>query len=149
MGLRPKSRANLRHPDQLKTSLRTATSQLYERSFIVGFGRKLSLFIFSITKAIWPIGTFEVTALAVVAFEFWVLSPSALCGQYFPVDWPSLFVVGCTHEFPPSIQMPGYSHWHHHRFRCCRIRSSFSPKKGASHGCPRPPLHTMRQQNFS
>ena len=96
MGLRPKSTANLchMHPGHLKTLRRAATSQLlYERSFIVSFGRDMLPFIFSITNAIWPIGTFEVTALAGVAFGPFYLSPSALCNWYFPEGSPSLFSV--------------------------------------------------------
>ena len=76
-GLRPKLRANLRHllthPGHLKILRRSATSQVNERVFIVGFGKDLSLFILSINKATWPVSTFEVTALAVVAFEFFFL----------------------------------------------------------------------------
>ena len=64
--------ANLHHPGHLNTSRRVATSYLHERILILGFGIDLSLIIFSITKAFWPIGTFKVTALqlAFVAFKF-------------------------------------------------------------------------------
>ena len=50
-------------------SRRAATSQLNERSFIVGFGIDLFLFNDSIKKAIWAISTSEVTALDFVVFE--------------------------------------------------------------------------------
>ena len=105
MGLRPKSRANLCHPGHLKTLRRAAASQLYERSFMVGFGRDLLLFILSIKKSIWPIGTFEVTALAAVAFEPFFLSLhrryATLTGVVLKVRH-HYFRFGCTHEFPPT-----------------------------------------------
>ena len=69
MGLRPKSIANLCHPGHTKMSRRAATSQLNERSFIVGLGIDFSLFSDSIKKAIWAISTSEVTALDFVLFE--------------------------------------------------------------------------------
>ena len=132
MGLKPKSTANLCHPGHLKTLRRAATSQMYERSFIVAFDRDLSyaLSIFSINKVIWPIGTFEVTALAFVAFEpVFSLSPGVArykCNWYFPVGSPSLFSnyfqFACTHEFPPSVRV----HCHSRRHPCRHHHASLS-----------------------
>ena len=75
---------SLCHPGHTKILVRAATSQLNERSFIVAFGIDLSVFAFSIEKAIWAVSTCVMTALAFVALEPFFVSPCSLCGIYFP-----------------------------------------------------------------
>ena len=136
MGLRPKWRTNFCHPVHLKTARRAATSQLYESSFMVFFGRDLLLFILSIKKAIGPIGTFEVTDLAVVAPDLELLSLSIhmhrryTTGIFLKVRH-KYFRFGCTHEFPPSMGASSSSSSSSRSFPfCLDMLSTFPKKKG-------------------